>query len=99
MLTDVTVSAIAISLFSKIIQKNTPTAHTGFGIFLHTLQPFQIHTFLPAIAGKTSKLSQITKRIKQQSIRRHTVAASPPDLLVKTLYTFGQVIMNDKTYI
>ena len=61
MLAHITVAAIAVTLFSEIVEQYSATAHTAFGILLHTLQLQVVHVVLATAVGKLSELDDVGK--------------------------------------
>ena len=92
-------TAVVIALFAEIVQQNTASANTAFGIVLHPLQLFEIHFPLAAFIGKTSQLNNVGQRIKQNGIGRSPVSACTAYLLIKAFNAFGHIIMEYPAYI
>ena len=96
---NITVVAIMIHCFSEIIEQNSATTHLTLRILLHTIQLFIIDILLTTFFCKLSKHYKITYLIKQNSLARKSVTSSTSYLLIIALYTFRQIVMNNKAHI
>ena len=88
-----------IHCFAEIIEQNSATTHLTLRILLHTIQLFIIDILLTTIFCELSKRYKITYLIKQNSLARKTVTTSTSYFLIIALYTFRQIVMNNKANI
>ena len=88
-----------VHCFAEIIEQNSATTHLALCILLHTIQLFIIDILLTTIFCELSKHYNITYLIKQNSLARKTVTSSTSYFLIIALYTFRQIVMNNKANI
>ena len=88
-----------IHCFAEIIEQNSASTHLTLRILLHTIQLFIIDILLTTFFCKLSKRYKITYLIKQNSLARKSVTSSTSYLLIIALYTFRQIVMNNKAHI
>ena len=96
-LADITISTTAIAGLTKVIQENASAANLRLGILLHTLQFFDIYVALPTFLGKLTQGDQVLQVIEEDGLRWQPISAATSYLLIETLYTLGQIVMNDKS--
>ena len=87
------------SVFPEITEQDTAAADVGFSILLHALQLLYIDALLSAFRSKFSKQDEVREGIEEQSVAGQSVPSGTAYFLIETLDAFGQIVVNDPSYI
>ena len=96
---DITMTAILSRSLSEIIQEDSPSADSRFGVFFHSSQLFQIHRFLSAFFAKRTEGDDVCHRIEQYRIGRSAVSSGTSYLLIEALDALRHVVVNHPAHI
>ena len=96
---DITMTTILTGGLSEIIQEDSSSAHSRFGVFFHSSQFFQIHRFLSAFFAERTEGDDICHRIEQYRIGRSAVSSGSSYLLIETLDALRHVVVNHPAYV
>ena len=96
---DITMTTILTGSLSEIIQEDSSSADSRFGVFFHSSQFFQIHRFLSAFFAERTEGDDICHRIEQYRIGRCAVSSGSSYLLIETLDALRHVVVNHPAHI
>ena len=92
-------TAILTGGLSEIIQEDSSSADSRFGVFFHSSQFFQIHRFLSAFFAERTEGDDICHRIEQYRIGRSAVSSGSSYLLIETLDALRHVVVNHPAHV
>ena len=96
---DITMTAILTGGLSEIIQEDSSSADSRFGVFFHSSQFFQIHRFLSAFFAERAQGDDVCHRIEQYRICRSAVSSGSSYLLIETLDALRHVVVNHPSHV
>ena len=96
---DITMTTILAGGLSEIIQEDSSSADSRFGVFFHSSQFFQIHRFLSAFFAERTEGDDICHRIEQYRIGRSAVSSGSSYLLIETLDALRHIVVNHPAHV
>ena len=98
-LAHIAMTAILRRRLSEIIQEDSSSAHSRFGVFFHSAQFFQVHRFLSAFFAERTEGDDICHRIEKHGVGWCTVSSGSSYLLIETLYALRHVVVNHPSHV